>query len=75
MAITPQVTATLVKKGFKVNVETGAGKEAKFRDGSYKESGAHIVDNKTAFTSGKHKNALSLLHIFIIKLFVYFIVV
>lgn len=64
----------MVKKGFKVNVETGAGKEAKFRDGSYKESGAHIVDNKTAFTSGKHKNALSLLQIFT-KLFVYFIVV
>ncbi|KAG8311305.1 hypothetical protein J6590_045629 [Homalodisca vitripennis] len=51
VAITPQVTATLVKKGFTVQVEAGAGKEAKFRDSSYEQSGARIVDNKTAFGS------------------------
>uniref|UniRef100_A0A1B6FCA9 NAD(P) transhydrogenase, mitochondrial n=1 Tax=Cuerna arida TaxID=1464854 RepID=A0A1B6FCA9_9HEMI len=51
VAITPQVTATLVKKGFTVQVEAGAGKEAKFRDSSYEQSGARIVDNKTAFES------------------------
>jgi NAD/NADP transhydrogenase alpha subunit len=32
VAITPQVAATLVKKGFNVNIESGAGVEANFKD-------------------------------------------
>ena len=31
VAITPAVTSTLVKKGFKVQIENGAGVEAKFK--------------------------------------------
>jgi len=37
VAITPQVAATLVKKGFNVNVESGAGIEANFKDAGVKK--------------------------------------
>lgn len=47
------MTATLVKKGFTVNVESNAGFEAKFRNEDYVASGANIVDDKSAFNSGK----------------------
>ena len=33
VAVTPAVTAALVKKGFSINVESGAGALASFRDG------------------------------------------
>ena len=33
VSLTPTVAATLVKKGFTVNVESGAGVEANFKDG------------------------------------------
>ena len=33
VSLTPTVAATLVKKGFTVNVESGAGLEANFKDG------------------------------------------
>lgn len=52
VAVTPAVTATLVKKGFKVNVESGAGFDAKFRDADYASAGANIVDKSQAFQSG-----------------------
>lgn len=45
------MTATLVKNGFTVQVESGAGFEAKFRDADYVAAGANIVDAKTAFQS------------------------
>lgn len=48
MAITPAVTATLCKHGFNVQVERGAGFEAKFRDEDYTQAGASLVDGKTA---------------------------
>jgi NAD/NADP transhydrogenase alpha subunit len=32
VAITPSVAASLIKKGFTVNVESGAGVEANFKD-------------------------------------------
>lgn len=51
VALTPAATATLVKKGFTVNVEAGAGFEAKFRDVDYKQAGGAIVDNRTALQS------------------------
>jgi NAD(P) transhydrogenase len=49
VAITPAVTALLVKKGFHVNVESGAGFEAKFRDEDYTQSGAKIVEGTKAY--------------------------
>lgn len=51
VAITPAVTAILVKNGFTVQIENGAGFEAKFRDQDYIDAGAKIVDTKTAFQS------------------------
>ncbi|XP_055623090.1 NAD(P) transhydrogenase, mitochondrial-like [Toxorhynchites rutilus septentrionalis] len=51
VAVTPAVTATLVKKGFNVNVEAGCGLEAKFRDSEYSSAGANIVDRMQAFQS------------------------
>lgn len=51
VAVTPAVTATLVKKGFNVKVEAGAGLEAKFRDSEYVSAGANIVDKAQAFQS------------------------
>lgn len=51
VAITPAVTATLVKKGFNVNLETNAGFEAKFRDNDYINAGAKIVNSKNIYNS------------------------
>ncbi|EJD02486.1 NAD transhydrogenase mitochondrial precursor [Fomitiporia mediterranea MF3/22] len=45
VAITPQNTALLLKKGFsRVLVEHGAGSEAQFTDDAYAKAGATIVD-------------------------------
>ncbi|XP_058814012.1 NAD(P) transhydrogenase, mitochondrial-like [Topomyia yanbarensis] len=51
VAVTPAVTATLVKKGFNVNVEAGAGLDAKFRDAEYVSAGANIVEKGKVFKS------------------------
>ena len=52
VSMTPTVAATLVKKGISVNVEKGAGAEAKFRDVDFINSGAKIVDQAAAYNSG-----------------------
>ncbi|CAB3369044.1 Hypothetical predicted protein [Cloeon dipterum] len=49
VALTPAVAATLIKQGFNVQFEAGAGSEAKFRDSDYAAAGAKIVDRKSAF--------------------------
>lgn len=51
VAITPAVTATLVKKGFTVNVESGAGIEARFRNEDYTAAGGKLVDRTAAYHS------------------------
>jgi NAD(P) transhydrogenase len=51
--MSPAVTAALVKKGFNVNIEKGAGVEAKFRDEDFVAAGAKIVDGNKAFDSGE----------------------
>lgn len=51
VAMTPAVAATLIKKGFNVNVESGAGFEAKFRDEDYIQAGAKIVDSKGVYNA------------------------
>ena len=53
VALSPAVTATLVKKGFNVNIEKGAGAGAKFRDEDYSSVGGKIVDQNKAFDSGE----------------------
>ncbi|CAO1419810.1 unnamed protein product [Diamesa serratosioi] len=49
VALSPAVTAALVKKGFKVNIEKGAGHGAKFRDEDYIAAGGNIVDGNKAW--------------------------
>ena len=43
VAQTPSTVALLVKKGFKVVVEKGAGEAASFSDAQYEEAGATVV--------------------------------
>lgn len=47
------MTAALVKKGFTVNIEKGAGEQAKFRDEDYLAAGGKIVDGNKAWDTGK----------------------
>lgn len=45
VAVVPDVAAKLIKEGFKVYVEKGAGEKANFSDESYKNAGAEIIEN------------------------------
>ncbi|PFG32434.1 Re/Si-specific NAD(P)(+) transhydrogenase subunit alpha [Sanguibacter antarcticus] len=51
VAATPTTVAQLVKLGYDVVVEAGAGAEASFSDTAYRESGAAIGDAATAWSS------------------------
>ncbi|XP_063170267.1 NAD(P) transhydrogenase, mitochondrial-like [Candoia aspera] len=51
VALSPAGVQALVKQGFNVRVEHGAGEEAKFSDDQYEEAGAKIGDLKTVFGS------------------------
>jgi len=51
VAITPVVTAALVKKGFTVNIEPGAGIEARFRNADYEAAGGKLVGKDQVFKS------------------------
>jgi NAD(P) transhydrogenase len=46
---TPETVTKLVKAGFAVKVEKGAGVGASFSDAAYEKAGASIVDRDTAF--------------------------
>jgi NAD(P) transhydrogenase subunit alpha len=48
VATVPDVVEKLIKLGFSVAVETGAGDAANFSDDTYRTAGAHIVDNPEA---------------------------
>jgi len=51
VALTPANVAQLIKTGFSVVVEKGAGSNAKLTDASYEQAGAKIVDTNTAFSA------------------------
>lgn len=51
VALSPVAVANLTKKGFNVNVEKGAGLEAKFLDSDYEASGAKMTSLQDAFQS------------------------
>lgn len=51
VALSPAGVQALVKQGFQVQVESGAGQESQFSDQQYKEAGAAITDVKGAFGS------------------------
>ena len=48
VALSPAAAATLIKNGFSVNVEKGAGFEAKFLDADYVAAGCNVVDSASA---------------------------
>lgn len=45
VATVPEVVEKLIKLGFKVSVETGAGEQANFSDDAYRAAGADIIDS------------------------------
>ncbi|MCF8240499.1 MAG: Re/Si-specific NAD(P)(+) transhydrogenase subunit alpha [Melioribacteraceae bacterium] len=45
VALTPDTASKLIKKGFEVNVEKGAGMNAGFTDDQYSGAGAKLFDN------------------------------
>ncbi|KTG42020.1 hypothetical protein cypCar_00031256 [Cyprinus carpio] len=51
VAVSPAGVEMLVKQGFRVQVESSAGREAKFSDDQYRAAGAQITDTKGAFGS------------------------
>ncbi|KAM9409860.1 NAD(P) transhydrogenase, mitochondrial [Pholidichthys leucotaenia] len=51
VALSPAGVQTLVKQGFRVQVESGAGEESKFSDQQYRDAGATITDVKGALGS------------------------
>jgi NAD(P) transhydrogenase subunit alpha len=51
VATTPDVAGQLIKLGFDVAVESGAGAESSFSDGAYSEAGCDIVDTAEALWS------------------------
>ncbi len=52
VATTPDVVEQLLKLGFRVQVESGAGSAADFSDAAYREAGAEIVENTRELWSG-----------------------
>ena len=53
VAATPQSTKRLIKLGYDVLIESGAGEQANFPDDLYAAAGAKIVDDH-AGTMGSH---------------------
>uniref|UniRef100_A0A8D0A7N8 proton-translocating NAD(P)(+) transhydrogenase n=1 Tax=Sander lucioperca TaxID=283035 RepID=A0A8D0A7N8_SANLU len=51
VALSPAGVEALVKQGFNVQVESGAGEESKFSDQQYKDAGATITNVNGAFGS------------------------
>lgn len=51
VAIVPATVQTLVKKGFTVNVEEGAGLEASFANKAYEAAGAKVTNSVNVYKS------------------------
>ena len=47
--MSPDAAAKIIKTGFKVKVEKGAGEDAKIPDSKFIEAGCEIVDTATVF--------------------------
>ncbi|MBL8634112.1 MAG: Re/Si-specific NAD(P)(+) transhydrogenase subunit alpha [Myxococcales bacterium] len=52
VAATPETVGKLCKLGFSVQVESGAGDGASFRDEDYQKAGAQVVSDTTALWNG-----------------------
>ena len=55
VATVPEVVEKLIKLGFKVAVESGAGDAANFSDDAYRAAGAEIVDGRRAVGGVRHR--------------------
>ncbi|KAK4304877.1 hypothetical protein Pmani_023185 [Petrolisthes manimaculis] len=51
VALAPAAVTILTKKGFTVNIEDGAGAEAKYINSAFEEAGAKVVDRNSAFAA------------------------
>ena len=51
VAATPESVALLIKEGYRVQVQSGAGAEASYTDAAYSAAGATIVDASSAWGS------------------------
>lgn len=51
MAIVPATVQTLVKRGFTVNVEEGAGLESSFANKEYEAAGANVTNSANVYKS------------------------
>ncbi|MDO4242514.1 MAG: Re/Si-specific NAD(P)(+) transhydrogenase subunit alpha [Actinomyces sp.] len=51
VAATPQTVEKMIRLGYEVLVERGAGERARFPDAAYEEAGAHLVGPTGAWTS------------------------
>ncbi|SVD90728.1 uncharacterized protein METZ01_LOCUS443582, partial [marine metagenome] len=52
VATTPEVASQLIKLGFEVAIESGAGTAANFSDSAYKEAGVTVVGAKAVWDDG-----------------------
>jgi NAD(P) transhydrogenase subunit alpha len=52
VATVPEVVEKLIKLGFAVKVQTGAGEAANFSDETYRNAGAEIIEDAAALWSG-----------------------
>ena len=51
VAMTPDIVKQLVKKGYSIQVESGAGDTSSFTDQDYLNSGAQVVSNKDVYSA------------------------
>ena len=51
MALSPEAAQRLIKLGFKINVEQGAGAYADFSDNNFKDIGANIASREQTWKS------------------------
>ena len=51
VALSPEIVKLLVKKGFQVQIESGAGLGSNFADDDYKSAGAQVVSKVEVFNS------------------------
>ena len=51
VALSPEATSRLIKLGFKVNIQKGAGEASAFKDDEYSKVGANLVSLDQAIKS------------------------
>ena len=51
VAMTPDIVKQLIKKGFSIQVESGAGNASSFADQDYLHAGAQVVSNKNVYSA------------------------